>query len=138
MALIEYKRSSDVLHLVQDMNMEATDLLYIPLVESFEDLSVGISDPDKPGAIAAYMDGDECKLAIYNGDGTWSPVGGSPPPTYTFDPSTPNTNALSYLNSTYPNARPGDQVYKTAGGMRRTWTCYAPGEWSRIDEVIET
>lgn len=58
-------------------------------------------------------------------------------PTYTSDPSTPNTAALSYLNSTYPNAKPGDQVYKVVSGMRRTWTCYAAGEWSRIDEVIE-
>jgi len=138
MALIEYKRATDVLHLAQDINMEVTDLLYIPLVESFEDLSVGISDPDKPGAIAAYMDGDSVKLAVYNGDGTWSPVGSSSGPTYTPDPSTPNTSALSYLNTTYPNAKPGDQVYKTAGGMRRTWTCYSSGEWSRIDEVIET
>lgn len=72
--------------------------------------------------------------------GTWAALGviETGAPTYTSDPSTPNTNALSYLNSTYPNAKPGDQVYKTAGGMRRTWTCYATGEWSRIDEVIET
>lgn len=76
----------------------------------------------------------------YNNAGSWGVVGTIPSgaPTYTSDPSTPNTNALSYLNSTYPNAKPGDQVYKTAGGMRRTWTCYAAGAWSRIDEVIET
>lgn len=72
--------------------------------------------------------------------GTWTALGviETGAPTYTSDPSTPNTSALSYLNSTYPNAKPGDQVYKVASGMRRTWTCYAPGEWSRIDEVIET
>lgn len=138
MALIEYKRGTDVLHLMQDINMEVTDLLYIPLVETFEDLSVGISDPEKPGAIAAYMEADSVKLAVYNGDGTWSPVGGDAAPTYTEDNSTPSTSALSYLNSNYPDAKPGDQVYKTSGGMRRTWTCYAAGAWSRIDEVIET
>lgn len=62
----------------------------------------------------------------------------NPGPTYTLDPSTPNTGALSYLNSTYPDANPGDQVYKISAGTRRTWTCYAAGAWSRIDEVIET
>lgn len=68
--------------------------------------------------------------------GSWSKEGTRP--TYTSDPSTPNTSALSYLNTTYPNAKPGDQVYKVTSGMRRTWTCYAAGAWSRIDEVIET
>jgi len=137
MALIDYIRASDVQHLVQDLYLEVTGVLYLPVYESFGDLDIMDGDPDKPGAIAAYLDGDGYGLAVYNGDGTWSPAGSSGP-TYTNDPSTPNTNALSYLNSTYPDAKPGDQVYKTAGGMRRTWTCYAAGAWSRIDEVIET
>lgn len=72
--------------------------------------------------------------------GTWTALGAieTGGATYTLDPSTPSTNALSYLNTNYPSAKPGDQVYKTSGGMRRTWTCYATGAWSRIDEVIET
>src|SRR5690606_18725352 len=128
MALIEYKRASDVLHLVQDMNMEVTDLMYIPVVETFADLSVGISDPDKPGAIAGYMDGGQCKMAIYNGDGTWSPV--SAGNTYTPDPSLPDPPTLSYLNSNYPSAKVGDVVYWEGTTQVVEAKCYATGEWN--------
>ena len=251
MALITYIRVSDNLKLVRDKNLEVTDLLYIPVADSFGDLGIGDGDPAKSGAVAAYMDGDDVKLAIYQGDGTWEPVGADPTtptlqevtdegstttntitalgfnannyvdvsgrirvrtdeagitfqddiqnyshlnlhsnivrlgghisvlsagtsgtptygslstdiltssriftlpdksgtiallddiltaPTFTEDNSVPNTGALSYLNSNYPSAQPGDQVYKIAAGIRRTWTCYAEEEWSRIDEVIE-
>lgn len=137
MALTNYNRATDETHLVRDRNVEVLELFYAPYVEDEGDLSIGDGDPDKAGAIASVLTGGEVKLAVYQGDGTWLIVG-SGSPTYTSDPSTPNTSALSYLNSTYPNAKPGDQVYKVASGMRRTWTCYAAGEWSRIDEVIET
>jgi len=129
MALIEYKRASDVLHLVQDMNMEVTDLMYIPVVETFADLSVGISDPDKPSAIAGYMDGAQCKVAVYNGDGTWSPVGGDSAPTYTPDPSLPDPPTKLYLNTNYPDAKVGDVVYWEGTTQVVEAKCYAAGEW---------
>lgn len=137
MALIEYKRASDVIHLIQDINAEVTDLLYIPVVESFWDLSVGISDPDKPGAIAAYLDGDSYALAVYNGDGTWSPVGGSSGPTYTPDPSVPSSSALSYLTTNYPSANPGDRVYKEADGQLLIYEKYDEG-WTREIKSLTT
>lgn len=130
MAMVEYKRATDVLHLVQDINMEVTDLMYIPVVETFGDLSVGISDPGKPGAIAGYMDGAKCKLAIYNGDGTWSPVGFVP--TRTPDPDLPATPTLSYLNSTYPDAKPGDIVYRETTTQVLICTCYDTEKWDWI------
>lgn len=139
MAYIEYRRFTDLKSLAQDSAVEVTDVLYVPIFDDFEDLSVILGDPNKPGAIAGYIDGGECKLATYNGDGTWSPVGsGSSSPTYTQDQNVPNTGAASYLNTTYPDAKVGDQVYSIGTTQRRTWTCYAPGAWSRIDETLES
>lgn len=139
MALDQYIRTNDPKRLISDSLLEVTDLFYAPNVEDAEDLSVGDGDADRAGAIATVTEDGVTKIAVYQGGGSWvvieSDTGG---PSFTEDPSVPNTGAKSYLNSNYPNARPGDQVYKTAGGMRRTWTCYASGEWSRIDEIIES
>jgi len=134
MALNIYLRASDYQILVRDRFLEASDLMYIPVADSFGDLGIGDGDPDKPGAIAAYMDGDDVKLAIYQGDGTWIPVGSDGVPTYTPDPSLPDPPTLSYLNSNYPDAKVGDTVYWEGTTQLVTATCYAVGEWKWITE----
>lgn len=129
MALNEYIRASDYRHLVQDLNLEAVELFYLPVAPSFAELSIGDSDPDKPGAIAAYMDGSKYKPAVYNGDGTWSPAGGN---TYTPDPSLPDPPTKSYLNTNYPSAKVGDVVYWEGTTQVVEAKCYAAGEWNWI------
>lgn len=63
--------------------------------------------------------------------GTWTALGvievGSP--THTPDPNLPDPPTLSYLNSNYPTAKPGDVVYYEGVNNIDTATCYAPGKW---------
>ena len=132
MAYIEYGRFRDFKSLAVDIALRVDDILYIPLFEDFSDLDIGLGDPDDAGAIAAYMDGAVCKLAVYNGDGTWSPVGGDSAPTYTLDPSLPDPPTLSYLNSNYPSAKAGDVVYWEGTTQVVEAKCYAAGEWNWI------
>lgn len=134
MALTNYNRATDETHLVRDRNVEVLELFYAPYVEDEGDLSIGDGDPDKAGAIASVLTGGEVKLAVYQGDGTWKIVGGSSAPTYTPDPSLPDPPTLSYLNTNYPTAKPGDTVYWEGTTQIVTATCYAVGEWKWITE----
>jgi|GEM_PF-2813712 len=129
MALLEYRRVTDFNQLVKDINVEITDLFYVPVFDSFGDLGIGDGDPDKPGAIAGYMDGDECKLAIYNGDGTWSSVGGSPSPTRTPDPSLNFATTSADMESSHPTAAIGDIFYNVDGTDIYVATKIATGIW---------
>lgn len=132
MALNEYKRATDERHLVQDLNVEVMELLYVPYVEDEGDLSIGDGDPAKAGAIASVLTAGEVKLAVYQGDGTWKIVGDSSAPTYTPDPSLPDPPTKSYLNTNYPSAKVGDVVYWEGTTQVVEAKCYAVGEWSWI------
>lgn len=119
------------------------DANWVDITESasIQTVTVSANDPTGGSNGDIHFKTSAGSIGVYqNVSGTWGlkgtiPTGGS---SYTPDPSVPNTGALAYLNSTYPDAKPGDVVYKKASTVVRKWTCYAPGEWSRIDETIET
>lgn len=122
MAFIEYRRVTDFSQLIKDINLEVTDVLYIPVFDSFADLGIGDGDPDKPGAIAGYMDGGKLKLATYNGDGTWSPVGSDPvTPTLqqVTDEGNTTSNAIQVTGSDGVNVATGSVVLDYATNLAR-------------------
>lgn len=74
-------------------------------------------------------------VSVYqNVSGSWVPKGdllvGTP--TRTPDPSLPSTPTLTYLNTTYPNANPGDVVYREGTTQFIEATCYEAGKWNWI------
>lgn len=130
MALNIYLRASDYRALVRDRFLEVSDLMYIPVADSLEDLGIGAGDTGKPGAVAAYMDGAVCKLAVYNGDGTWSPVGGDSGPTYTPNNTLdPFSTTSAALDSAYPDSKTGDMVANEDADT--LWTKLESGKWTR-------
>lgn len=76
-------------------------------------------------------------VSVYQHNGTsWDAkgdlvMGGN---TYTPDPNLPDPPTNTYLNSTYPTAKPGDTVYWEGTTQIVTATCYAVGEWKWITE----
>lgn len=77
MALQEYKRTNDEKRLVQDTNLEVTDVFYPPHFEDAEDANVGESDDLKVGAVATTIVEGKVILLVYQGGGSWEQAGGT-------------------------------------------------------------
>lgn len=80
----------------------------------------------------AYNDtGNEIQL-WYRQGGAWGMLGSwhTGGPSYTLDPSLPDPPTKSYLNTNYPDAKPGDVVYWEGTTQVVEAKCYAVGEWN--------